>query len=169
MGYNTAMQLQLFCIFLAPATGIETVVVTTTLTREGYWDFLSISSLVLIFGLFGLLSMGYHITTHRSVTLAKWFYQGLIALEVLEFIELIVVISFRYSTGLRSIHPATGYLVIWNLVDLIIAMGGAYLGWRYYKYLDSGVVLLSGDKALSEHLVLHAKMDGEIAVDVAPH
>eukprot|EP00755_Sulcionema_specki_P029011 Sspe_Gene.17622::Locus_6266_Transcript_1_1_Confidence_1.000_Length_1317::g.17622::m.17622 len=147
MPYTHKDQLQLFCIIMLAITGIEAVFFCVKMKME----VATVIQLVCIVLLYLVLCIGYHSTEKRSPTEARWFYRGIIFVEMAEVIELIVSLILRYGLDhSKGDNSNLDTLLGWEIFNVITAGIGAFLGYKHYRFLVSGAVLLTEGRLSSQ-------------------
>ncbi|KAJ9459960.1 hypothetical protein DIPPA_23433 [Diplonema papillatum] len=148
--YTQRDQLQLYCIFMIAIAGIEAVIYTVKIKK----DVLSVFQLTLIVALFLIVSVGYNATVSRSITRAKWFYQGLVVIMIGEIVQ--VGVSFYLFFADSNEEELIKKLWSYELLNLVAMGVGVHLGRKLYGFLTSGAILTTGS-AVSPDLVLRAE------------
>ena len=131
--YTSKDQLQLFCIFMIAIVGIEAVFLAVKLRT----DVEDIVQMVLILILFLCVCVGYQATEFRSRTRAKWFFQGMVLIEVLEVTELVVSIIRRWAFTQSSVPSRVDHLMISEIFNIVTSAVGIFLGYRFHKSLPA--------------------------------
>ena len=140
MAYTSKDQLQLYCIFMLAFAGIQAVFFSVKMSGTPE----HVAQMALIVCLFLVACVGYSATEARSLTRAKWFFQGLIVLAVAEVVELGVSVVLHYAGDDADNQRYFKSVLMSEVFNLVCAPLGIWLGYRYYNFLSSGAVLTCG-------------------------